>query len=158
MTHETDKFLSKAFYTIFLLILGVILYSFIRACLLSVAPRYAPPRPPWHNWGGGGGEGPGGGGGGWGPGFTPGQPPPPYSKDPTSTRTPGGGLGGFWTGLAAGGAAGYLAAGRSQPEVRQRTVHRNCDYDQGDREVGPSRGGGGGGMRRATGFGGTTTR
>lgn len=139
----------------------------------------------------GSGGGPGGGGGGGGPGDdgSP-YPPPPYSKDPTSDTNSyppgstssqypnpndarGGGPGaGFWTGLAAGGAATYLYnRGRNdQPgltlrETDQRTTtgngnRRRFDWeDMDDRGVGPSTGGGGsGGMRRATAFGSSSTR
>lgn len=158
-TIRIDRLLRTAFSALFLAVLGIIIYSIIHSFLLRFAPRYAPPRPPWSGWGG-----TGGGGGGGGPGFSPGQPPPPYSKDESSTpAVPGrpGNLGGFWTGLAAGGAAGYFAANRGQPRARSRPERRervDHDCDEGDRGVGPSTGGSGGGMRRATGFGGSTTR
>lgn len=134
--------------------------------------------------GGGGGGGPGfnggpGGGGG-------GAPPPPYAKTdtPTTTYPPGapapaqaqpavgGGLGNLWTGLAAGGAATYFLNrdrrdDNTGPGLRERRGPR-VDWEDGndwDRGVGPSRRGGGGGggggdgeMRRATGFGSSSTR
>ena len=125
--------------------------------------------------GGGGGGGPGFNGGGGGGGA---PPPPPYSKSDTQTPSypPGavppaqaqGGLGGFWTGLAAGGAATYfLNRDRRDddigPGLRERRGPRvdwedSNDWPRDDRGAGPSRGGGGGEMRRATGFGSSSTR
>jgi hypothetical protein len=69
----------------------------------------------------------------------------------------------IWTGLALGGAAGYLAATRNRDrdngggDLRDRPMRRGgrVDFeDDGDRGIGSSNGP----MRRATGFGGTTTR
>ncbi|OAA54116.1 hypothetical protein SPI_09050 [Niveomyces insectorum RCEF 264] len=73
-------------------------------------------------WGGGGG-----GGGGFDPGFGPhGDPPPPYpgTKPPSpSSQTAGEGWRpGFWSGLAGGAAAGYLAGNRN---------NRNNYYNDG---------------------------
>jgi len=73
---------------------------------------------------------------------------------------------GFWTGLAAGGAATYfLNRDRTRddgPGLRDRNRGPRVDwedYDQWDRDrgVGPSRAGEGS-MRRATGFGSSSTR
>ncbi len=166
---KAETLLNKAFYSIFLLFLVVIFYSLLRSCLLRYAPRFTPPRPPWTDWSGGGGHGGdgrgGGGGHGPGPGFNPGAPPPYTKTEPSSSPLArggggGGGVGGFWTGLAAGSAATYLATNRGGNQARERPVRRQrVDWDEGDQGVGPSTGGGGGGgMRRATGFGGTTTR
>jgi hypothetical protein len=139
---------------------------------------------------GGGGGGPGGGGpgfgGGGGGGGAGGPPPPPYSKlaDPSSTSTfpPGQqaqgqgqeqgqrNWGGFWTGLAAGGAAYHLLnrntdqrrPGGIGGRPRTRIDWEDYEYDSGRGVAGPSGGGGGGRrggeMRRATGFGSTSTR
>ncbi|KAL2181366.1 uncharacterized protein P884DRAFT_326084 [Thermothelomyces heterothallicus CBS 202.75] len=73
-------------------------------------------------WGGGGG-----GGGGWGPGFGPGgedDPPPPYPRfgPKPSSSTESAWRPGFWSGLASGAAAGYVAANRGQ---------RNHDRNRG---------------------------
>lgn len=139
---------------------------------------------PAHPEGGGGGGGGGDGGGGGGPGFNGGgggpPPPPPYTKNdtPTPSYPPGalspaqaqaqGGLGGFWTGLAAGGAATYFLNrdrrdDTTGPGLRERRGPRvdwedANDWPRDDRGPGPSRGGGGGEMRRATGFGSSSTR
>lgn len=78
----------------------------------------------WPPGGGGGGGGNGGGGGGWDPRFGgyPDEPPPPYPGHKTSNNTwftgPSSRLQdswrpGFWSGLAAGGAAGYAAGSRN---------------------------------------------
>jgi hypothetical protein len=64
----------------------------------------------------GGGWGPGGGGGGGGGGWD--DPPPPYPgsgpKPSSSTSTEQGWRPGFWSGLAGGAAAGYMAGNREQ--------------------------------------------
>ncbi|WWD21916.1 hypothetical protein CI109_106404 [Kwoniella shandongensis] len=138
-----------------------------------------------HGWGGGGGGGPGFNPGSGGSGG--GVPPPPYTKNPDNTAPPTPASGstwggpGFWTGLAAGGLGTYLAtANRNQQQQQQQSGRRvgarpaaagwgaarrfDDDDNEWDRGVGPSRGGGGGGggglgeMRRATGFGGSSTR
>lgn len=131
--------------------------------------------------GGGGGGGPGFNGGGGGGGDVP--PPPPYAKSepPTTIYPPGApapaaapapsGLGGFWTGLAAGGAATYFLnrdrRDDTGPGLRERRGPRvdwedhNHNQNDWDRGVGPSRRDGGRGdgeMRRATGFGSSSTR
>ncbi len=81
----------------------------IAAWILYAAYNAAPaiprqPRQPgngfWGGWGGGGG-GPGGG--------PPYDPPPPYSRKPYGSE---GWRPGFWSGTAAGAAAGYMAGSR----------------------------------------------
>lgn len=155
------------------------------------------PHTPGGGGGGGGGGGPGFGGGG---GSAP--PPPPYSKldDPTTTSYPpgsappapaaAGGTGGmapgFWTGLAAGGAATYFLNRRNADQAQNQNAGTNLreprgpridweDYEDSARESergrgGPSRmagtragmgmggGAGEGSMRRATAFGSSSTR
>ncbi|WVQ68809.1 uncharacterized protein L199_007018 [Kwoniella botswanensis] len=134
--------------------------------------------------GGGGGGGPGGGGGGGGPGFNPGgggggPPPPPYTKHPSipsqnQSAQSTGWSPGFWTGLAAGGLGTYLANNNGDRRPVQRDPYAGMmgarnrfgrrfddDDDQWDRGVGPSRRAGNEGlgeMRRAAGFGGSSTR
>lgn len=201
---------NNALNTLFVLI-TYILGLYVAFILLRNVLRWGLGRPglwrsPWDNpFGGGGGGGPGGGGPGFGGGRGGGGgggPPPPYTKfnyDPTASTstTPLGqaaGQGqagtwapGFWTGLAAGGAAYHLfnrgGDSRQRDAIRNRD-HQNIrrgggggrtrvdweDYDSAfgadsNPFAGPSTGrgtGGGagdtGGLRRATGFGSTSSR
>ena len=157
--------MDKVFSWLLWIVTIVLLYSLIRSLLVRLTPRWAPPGPssffPWGGGGGGGGGGQGGGGGGGIPWS--GQPPPPYSKDVPDNQPIGGRGFGFWTGLTAGGAAGYVAAnarrrGSSPPhQVRERYQRGHLrDHSDDDRGVGSSTGLGE--MRRATGFGGSSTR
>ncbi|KAK4146311.1 DUF1183 domain protein [Dichotomopilus funicola] len=108
-----------------------------------------------HRRGPGGG---GGGGGGWGPGWGPGNggnggggqdfndPPPPYPGTGTNygTNKPSsssdqqqqqqGWRPGFWSGLAGGTAAGYLAGNRNnRNQQQQRWFNNNDRYNTGGR-------------------------
>lgn len=171
---QAESILDKAFTLLFYSILLIILYSLLRD-LLSKWFGVDLPRPtsflPWSgdDRPGGGGEG-GGGGGGGGPGFGPGSDPPPYSKDDTSSATNidptqraggGGGSGSrFWTGIATGAAGGYLAANlaaRGRGESSSATQRRTTRAEVSE-EPSSSFGNSGGSMRRATGFGGSSTR
>ncbi|KAH8737786.1 hypothetical protein BGZ61DRAFT_525861 [Ilyonectria robusta] len=84
------------FTIIFVFVLGFIIYS---ACIGAQQNR-GPRRDRIHRAGGGWGPGPGPG---WGPGN---DPPPPYPGTKPSGQgwTPG-----FWSGMAGGAAAGYMA-------------------------------------------------
>lgn len=135
---SNDQLLSSLFLLVFVFIGGVIIYSLIRSCLQRHAPRYTPPPFPW---GGGGGDGPGFGGGG---------PPPPYTKQPENT---GMGLGtaaglGALGGAAAMGASQLLSPRPYRQEPRMREVDRSDERGEGSSN----------GMRRATGFGGSSSR
>ncbi|KAK1756017.1 transmembrane protein [Echria macrotheca] len=123
-------------------------------------------------WGGGGGPGGGWGGGGWGPGGGGGggwdDPPPPYPGTKPSDQQQGW-RPGFWTGLASGAAAGYMAGGR-----RDTTREDNRSGWGRDRFGGsgwasgsglgsrpspsPSSGSGSGSRHESTGFGSTSRR
>ncbi|KAK0738319.1 hypothetical protein B0T18DRAFT_394629 [Schizothecium vesticola] len=110
-------------YLFAMLFVGVAGWMVYSACVdggggARPAGRRRPPPPP-----GGGGGGPGGwGGGGWGPGGGGGggdawdDPPPPYpgtKRSSTTANANAGGWGpGFWSGLAGGAAAGYMAGNR----------------------------------------------
>ncbi|WWC58995.1 uncharacterized protein I303_101541 [Kwoniella dejecticola CBS 10117] len=139
-------------------------------------------------WGGGGGSGPGfspgsGGGGAHPPPYTK-LPTEAQTQSQGQGQPQGQGQGrnwapGFWTGLAAGGIGTYLA-GQGQRQFRPQTqaqgqnwyrqpssIRRVDDDDDSRfnraRGVGPSRRAGGreeglGEIRRATGFGGSSTR
>ncbi|KAI0445041.1 DUF1183-domain-containing protein [Xylaria telfairii] len=97
---------------------GVLLWILYSAWTQAGAPGAAPRRPRngWFGGGGGGwdpGFGPGGGGGGGGFGGYGSGPPPPYSKYGSSGRhNSEGWRPGFWSGVAGGAAAGYLAGNR----------------------------------------------
>ncbi|TWU76702.1 hypothetical protein ED733_001958 [Metarhizium rileyi] len=96
------------FTAVFVAVLGWIVYS---ACVAGNGGRQAR-GDTGRRWGGGGG---GGGGGGWGPGN---DPPPPYpGTKPSSSGS--GWSPGFWTGLAGGAAAGYMAGNRNRNDERR---------------------------------------
>ena len=100
--------------------LALILYSAITSCLRRTPSNTTPraPRRPW--WGSGPGSG-------WFSGFrpdTPGpgpnDPPPPYTKYPSSTPSAGpaqagGWRPGFWTGAALGGLGAYMFNRQQRP-------------------------------------------
>jgi hypothetical protein len=95
------------------------------ACTAARAPQPGQTRRRPRGWGGGGGGwGPGGGGGGGG---APGRfddPPPPYP----GTKPEAGAQGwrpGFWTGLAGGAAATYLAGNRNRNNTQQQYGRNN---------------------------------
>ncbi|WWC67498.1 uncharacterized protein I206_101406 [Kwoniella pini CBS 10737] len=180
---RNNSLFDQAFNLLFWLISLIILYSLLRSLIARFFPRYTPPRIsrflPFLGPDGPSGPGGPGGGGGGGPGFNPGSggsgaPPPPYTKNPPQTQTQGQTQSwgpGFWTGLAAGGLGTYLANQRNTQNVGARNVQpsriRRFDDDDNDdwyRDVGPSRRRAGGNdeglgeIRRATGFGGSSTR
>ncbi|ORX36145.1 hypothetical protein BD324DRAFT_526643 [Kockovaella imperatae] len=166
---STERIIDKLFKVLFYAVTFVLLYTLFRSIFNRFFPRHSLPSlssffPPSDGPGHGHGHHHHGwGSGGPGPGFNPGPsgggpPPPPYTKDPEASR--GGGMG-LWTGLAAGGLAGYLAgrstgaqAPRPPAQVRQRPRRSLWEEDE-DRGVGPSQPRE---MRRATGFGGTNVR
>ncbi|CDO78042.1 hypothetical protein BN946_scf184724.g6 [Trametes cinnabarina] len=101
------------FMLLWVVVLGLIIYSMISSCLRRTPGGTTPhtPRRPWWN------HGPGSG---WfsgsrpdAPDPGPNDPPPPYSKHPPSSSTAGaaraeGWRPGFWTGAALGGLGAYL--------------------------------------------------
>ncbi|KAH0494294.1 hypothetical protein TgHK011_000919 [Trichoderma gracile] len=91
---------------VFLTVLGWILYSAWRNG--TNGRNRVPGR-----GGNGGGWGGGGGGGGWGPGWGPGNDPPPPYPGTKPDQGQQGWRPGFWTGLAGGAAAAYLAGNRN---------------------------------------------
>ena len=131
-TSSSESLAGYLFMAIFLIVLFLILRSFYQAWQRDNRQ--------------GGGRRTGGGGWGGGPGDD--DPPPPYDdNDFTSqkkrTYTPRTSTGtrasssrtnagaqqqgwrpGFWTGTAAGAAAGYFAANRNQPRTQPETVER----------------------------------
>ena len=130
-----------------------------------VAPRRRGNGGFWGGGGGGGGWGPGWGGGGGGGGWN--DPPPPYSgPKPTGEQ---GWRPGFWSGLAGGATAGYMAGNRANRPTNNRQGAGWGD-NYGDRDYGSGWGGGsfrqgssssssGSNARHeSTGFGSTTRR
>ncbi|TQV99604.1 transmembrane protein [Cordyceps javanica] len=130
-------------------------------------------------WGGGGG-GDGPGGGGWGPRN---DPPPPYPGSNNSYKSSSNGAGaggaqqqqgwrpGFWTGLASGAAATYLAGGHGRDNRNNygytpwgaSNYGSGSRWGGGDSRAGPSsssrNGGSASGERHeSTGFGSTRRR
>ncbi|SPO30391.1 uncharacterized protein UTRI_06321 [Ustilago trichophora] len=176
-----ERAVEGLFKVIFLGVLGVIVYSFIKA-ITGAGGRTA--------GGGGGGGGWGGGGGGWWPGGPYGNnpPPPPYApkseqdSSSSSSSSSSSWRPGFWTGLGLGGLAATAASRNSR---RQQGFYPPSQtgffgdqglgygFDTGPSFRGPSRGFGGGGrgwdhdhdrgvgsssFRESTGFGGTRNR
>ncbi|KAK3333144.1 transmembrane protein [Cercophora scortea] len=114
---------------------GVIFFSVLawivwNACVQADANRrVANGQPPRRGWGGGGGGGGGGWGGGGGPGGPWNDPPPPYpGTKPAGGEQGGGWRPGFWSGVAGGAAAGYLAGNRGG---RRDNIGYGYDYGQG---------------------------
>ncbi|KAK1835188.1 hypothetical protein QBC39DRAFT_172184 [Podospora conica] len=158
------------FALLFVAVAGWMVYS---ACVDGNAAGGARParrrRPPG---GGGGGDGPGGwGGGGWGPGGGGGDawddPPPPYpgTKRSSTTAAAGnaGGWGpGFWSGLAGGAAAGYMAGNRGnrrdEDTRRGRWGGGGSSWASGSGTQGESSSSSGGPTHESTGFGSTSRR
>ncbi|OAA50013.1 hypothetical protein BBO_01648 [Beauveria brongniartii RCEF 3172] len=115
------------FFLVFVAVVAWIVYS---ACVAASDNnrRQANTARRYGGGGDGGGSGGGGGGGGWGPGgggWGPrNDPPPPYpgtnnsykssSNGGSSSQQQQGWRPGFWTGLAGGAAASYLASGRNR--------------------------------------------
>lgn len=141
-------------------VLAIILYSLVNSCLRRNYPptgntqRVPPPTYP----------GPGGGGRS-GYGYFPSDfqsPPPPYTKDPSSTE---GWRPGFWSGAALGALGGSLL-NRSQSlpraydwersDSRYGSAQRRASfYGDGDRREGPSNLGP---LRTSTGYAGSSSR
>jgi hypothetical protein len=114
---ETD-WAGWLFGVVFVAIAAWIVWGACTAAGAQPGPGRRRPR----GWGGGGGWGPGGGGGGGGDGFN--DPPPPYP----GTKPDGGAQGwrpGFWTGLAGGAAATYLAGNRNRNAQQDNLYGRN---------------------------------
>lgn len=115
---ETD-WAAWAFWVVFVAVVVWILWA-------AFAPDRAQPGQPRRRpggWGGGGGWGPGGGGGGGGGGGW-GDPPPPYPGTKPDTGAQGW-RPGFWTGLAGGAAATYLAGNRNRNAQQGNIYGRN---------------------------------
>ncbi|KAI6551744.1 hypothetical protein MCOR03_008737 [Pyricularia oryzae] len=120
------------FWVFFIAVVCWILYS----AFTAQPGEFRGPRPGrnnfWGGGGGGGGPGPGffgGGGNGWN------DPPPPYPGN-KPTGSGGGWQPGFWSGLAGGAAAGYMAGNRGR---------NNTDNNRGYGSFGNSRNTWGGG-------------
>ncbi|KAJ6446426.1 Store-operated calcium entry-associated regulatory factor [Purpureocillium lavendulum] len=149
------------FSVVFIAVLGWIVYS---ACYgnggnaQGRARRAGGPRRP----GGGGG----GGGGGWNPGWGPDgdDPPPPYpGSKPSSSSRQQGWTPGFWSGLAGGAAAGYMAGNRNRNGGGQREYGNNGGWGAGPSSPrpspsSPSSSGGSSTRHESTGFGSTRRR
>ncbi|KAI0527902.1 hypothetical protein F5B22DRAFT_9797 [Xylaria bambusicola] len=101
---------------------GVLLWIVLSAWRQATAPDGAARRRPRNGWFGGGG---GGFDPGWGPGGGGGygdyDPPPPYDKYGSSSQ--GGWRPGFWSGLASGAAAGYMAGNRGNRQQEYRDFY-----------------------------------
>ncbi|KAH8910101.1 DUF1183-domain-containing protein [Coniochaeta sp. PMI_546] len=153
------------FGVVFVAVLAWIVWG---ACTAARAqPGQARRRP--RGWGGGGGWGPGGGGGGGGGGGWD-DPPPPYPG-----TKPDGAQGwrpGFWTGLAGGAAAAYMAGNRNR-NTQETNYGRNnaggwfggnnnSDYGStwgsGRTRSGGSSSSGSSARHESTGFGSTSRR
>ncbi|KAI0455523.1 hypothetical protein F5B21DRAFT_192162 [Xylaria acuta] len=139
---------------------GVLLWILYSAWTQANTPGAAPRRPR-HGWLGGGGggfdpgfgPGGGGGGGGWGYGN---DPPPPYSKySSSSSQDQEGWRPGFWSGVAGGAAAAYLAGNRGNRQQEPRNF-----YGGGSSSSGWGSGAGSTSSSRytSTGFGSTSRR
>jgi hypothetical protein len=149
---------SSLFVLIFVAVAAWILYSMFVAARTTPAARRRPRQGGFGGWGGGPGGGGGGGGDPWD------DPPPPYP----GKRTAVGGeqwRPGFWTGTAAGAAAGYLAGNRGT--AQQQPAQRNTGgwFGGGDSGAGPSRpsrsspsSGSSSSRHESTGFGSTSRR
>ncbi|KAG1722270.1 DUF1183-domain-containing protein [Suillus lakei] len=150
------------FILVWIIVLAVIIYSFIRPCLrnTSDANRTGPPSYP------GGGQGRSGSGGFPGSYHT--SPPPPYTKDAGSGSQSSGAQWqpGFWTGAALGALGNHLLNRPSQSQEydweRERRLPGSISrsrpvpgYDSQDRGEGSSNLGA---MRTSTGYGGSSSR
>ncbi|KAM0738889.1 hypothetical protein ACQRIT_006626 [Beauveria bassiana] len=178
------------FFLVFVAVLAWIVYS---ACVAASDNNRRHPNPARRyggggDGGGGGGDGGGGGGGGW-PFRN--DPPPPYpgtnnnyksssngggsSSSSSSSQQQQGWRPGFWTGLASGAAASYLASGRNRDNRNNygyapwgsNNYGSGSRWGGGDSWAGPSsssssssrRGGSSSGERHeSTGFGSTRRR
>ncbi|KAI0399243.1 hypothetical protein F4802DRAFT_611046 [Xylaria palmicola] len=125
-----------------ILFVGVLLWIVYSAWTQANTPEAARRRPRnrWFGGGGGGfdpGFGPGGGGGGGGYGGYS-DDPPPYSKYPSSSRqNQEGWRPGFWTGVAGGATAAYLAGNRGNQQQESRNLYGGGGSTWGSRP-GPS--------------------
>lgn len=144
------------FMVVWFAVLAAIFYNLVYSCLRRSYPATGNTRrvpPPTYPGPGGGGQP----GRRYFPGDYPG-PPPPYTKDPSSTE---GWRPGFWTGAALGALGGSLL-NRSQSvpraydwegsESRFRTAQRRASFDrrEGPSNLGP--------LRTSTGYGGSSSR
>jgi len=154
---ETD-WAGYIFAVIFFAVVVWIVYS---ACVRADENRRAAPGGQGRRrWGGGG---PGGGwGGGWGPGGG-GDPPPPYPG--TKPNTDESWRPGFWTGLASGAAAGYMAGNRRDRQEERYNRGGGGFWGSGSGSNGDSsswrsgsRSSGSGTQHESTGFGSTSRR
>ncbi|KAI1281227.1 hypothetical protein F5Y07DRAFT_290394 [Xylaria sp. FL0933] len=106
-----------------ILFVGVLLWIVYSAWTQANTPGAVARRRPRGGWFGGGG------GGGFDPGFGPGggggyDAPPPYSKyNSSSSQGQGGWRPGFWSGLAGGAAAAYLAGNRGNRQQEPRNFY-----------------------------------
>ncbi|KAG2131329.1 DUF1183-domain-containing protein [Suillus clintonianus] len=145
------------FMFVWIVVLAVIIYSFIRPFLHRNASATAPPSYP------GGGQGRSGF-----PGSYHTSPPPPYTKDASSGFTNSGAQWqpGFWTGAALGALGNHLinrgpSQAREYDWERERRVPLSSrsrlvpGYDSQDRGEGSS---GLGAMRTSAGYGGSSSR
>lgn len=138
------------FTIIFVMILGIILYS---ACFAPQNRQQGRPR-----------RRPGFGGGGWNPGWGPDMdPPPPYPGNKPSTTGQQGWQPGFWSGLAGGAAAGYFAGNRNNQRNGHQTgygsIGRGNRWGTGSSNGRSSSSSSGGSARHeSTGFGSTSRR
>ncbi|KAI1167452.1 hypothetical protein F5B18DRAFT_440842 [Nemania serpens] len=150
-----------------ILIVGVLLWIVYSAWTQAGARGAVQRRPRnnngWFGGGGGGfdpGFGPGGGGGG-GYGGHGGDPPPPYSKY-SSSQT--GWRPGFWSGVAGGAGAAYLAGNRRDRQQESRNFYGGGSSSSGSwgSRPGPSSDSGAGSISSSryssTGFGSTSRR
>ncbi|KAM0324383.1 hypothetical protein ACHAQA_008164 [Verticillium albo-atrum] len=159
------------FMVLFFAVFGWIVYS---ACVAQDRNRRLGVNGQRRGWGGGGpgggwggGWGGGGGGGGWQPFNNNDDPPPPYpgSKPSSSNQQGEGWRPGFWSGLAGGAAAGYMAGGRNNNNRNERRTGFGGGYGTNEGYgwgAGPSRTSSGGSSSSArhesTGFGSTNRR
>ncbi|KAG7112736.1 Store-operated calcium entry-associated regulatory factor like protein [Verticillium longisporum] len=164
------------------LFVGVFAWIVYSACVAQDRNRRLGVDGQRRGWGGGGGGG-GGPGGGWGGGWGGGgggwqpfnhddDPPPPYpgAKPSSSNQQGQGWRPGFWSGLAGGAAAGYMAGGRNNNNNNNRNDRRTGfgggGYGYGTNDgygwgAGPSRtssGSSSSARHESTGFGSTNRR
>lgn len=147
-----------------ILFVGVLAWMVYSACVNANGNNGAITRRPRGGGGGGGGPGFGGGGGGY-PRFDDSNddPPPPYSSKPRgSSQQQQGWRPGFWSGTAAGAAAGYFAGNRDNRT--QQPLQRNYGSGWGGSSGSPGWGAGSSSSssssdrHESTGFGGTSRR
>ncbi|KAF2669428.1 hypothetical protein BT63DRAFT_440093 [Microthyrium microscopicum] len=152
---------SQVFVILFWSAFAAIIFFMLRSWWRNLGNQPARPRnnqprrPPWDGWGGGG---PGFGGGG------PDDPPPPYSPFPGKTRAAqqqqqqAGWRPGFWSGMAGGAAAGYMAGGRGTRQEQGRYRDNSFLRRPNDYNDDPGEGSSSTTFHQTTGFGGTSNR